>query len=236
MSTNNIELVEPSNSLENAVENLNHCGAAILKNVVSAESALSLIPQLPSLDSAAGTRTLLSLSIGQSISAQLLPIAQTILGMNALAVRGILFDKSAATNWNLGFHQDTKIAVKVRHEVNGFSHWSIKEGIPHCRPPVEVLENMVAIRLHLDNNDETNGPLLISPSTHKLGLISASDTNQLVENHGIQMCLANAGDCVLMRPLTLHASFKSTSERHRRVIHIEFAAGTLPLPLQWAYA
>jgi len=36
-----------------------------------------------------------------------------------------------------------------------------------------------------------------------------------------------------MRPLLLHASSASQSPRHRRVIHLEYAAEPLPGGLQW---
>jgi hypothetical protein len=37
-----------------------------------------------------------------------------------------------------------------------------------------------------------------------------------------------------MRPLLLHASTVANSPRHRRVIHLEFAADELPDGLAWA--
>ncbi len=39
-----------------------------------------------------------------------------------------------------------------------------------------------------------------------------------------------------MRPLLLHASSRSTSTRRRRVLHIEYAAFTLPRELDWYQA
>jgi hypothetical protein len=37
-----------------------------------------------------------------------------------------------------------------------------------------------------------------------------------------------------MRPLLLHASSAASAPGHRRVIHIEYAAGNLPGGLAWA--
>ena len=48
------------------------------------------------------------------------------------------------------WHQDLSIAVKERHEVAGFGPWSVKEGVP-VQPPVEILESMLTLRLHLDD-------------------------------------------------------------------------------------
>ncbi len=46
-------------------------------------------------------------------------------------------------------------------------------------------------------------------------------------------CLVPAGGAVVMRPLLLHASASGTGEGHRRVIHLEYAAETLPDGLEW---
>jgi hypothetical protein len=36
-----------------------------------------------------------------------------------------------------------------------------------------------------------------------------------------------------MRPLLLHASSRSKTTRHRRILHLEYAAFTLPAGLAW---
>src|SRR5258707_10774893 len=53
-------------------------------------------------------------------------IAGSALGEQAKPVRAILFDKTAATNWRLGWHQDRTIAVRTRAEVPGYGPWSTK--------------------------------------------------------------------------------------------------------------
>ncbi len=150
------------------------------------------------------------------------------LGMPAKAVRGILFDKTAESNWTLGWHQDTKIAVLEQKNVPGYSSWSVKEGVVHCRPPVHVLENSVAVRIHLDDCGEANGPLRVIAGSHQMGFIDAMDE----ANAWTLTC--NAGDVILIKPLDLHASSKSETPGHRRVIHIEFCAAELDGGLRWA--
>jgi hypothetical protein len=46
-------------------------------------------------------------------------------------------------------------------------------------------------------------------------------------------CLVPKGAVLLMRPLLLHASAPAKNPRHRRVIHLEYAANPLPDGLQW---
>ncbi|RZK12924.1 MAG: phytanoyl-CoA dioxygenase, partial [Flavobacterium sp.] len=39
---------------------------------------------------------------------------------------------------------------------------------------------------------------------------------------------------MLMKPLLLHSSGRTTNDRQRRVIHIEFSTQELPTELNWA--
>ncbi|WP_246510068.1 hypothetical protein [Bradyrhizobium glycinis] len=65
--------------------------------------------------------------------------AASVLGKACRPVRAILFDKTAATNWALGWHQDRTIAVKERIPVDGFEIWSVKSGMQHVEPPFALL-------------------------------------------------------------------------------------------------
>ncbi len=70
---------------------------------------------------------------------ELRDIAEAILGPGAFVVRGLFFDKTPTTNWNLPWHQDMTIAVQGRREVAGFGPWTLKAGIPHVHGPAELL-------------------------------------------------------------------------------------------------
>ena len=92
---------------------------------------------------------------------------------------------------------------------------------------------MLTVRLHLDDADETNGALRVLPGTHRLGRLSSQEIHEQRARQSDVLCAVVAGDALLIRPLLLHASGRSTSERHRRVLHIEYAAFTLPEGLHW---
>jgi ectoine hydroxylase-related dioxygenase (phytanoyl-CoA dioxygenase family) len=98
---------------------------------------------------------------------------------------------------------------------------------------VECLEQMLTVRLHLDDADAHNGALRVLPGTHRLGRLNAESIGRCREAHAEALCAVKAGDALLMRPLLLHASSRSTSEHRRRVLHIEFAGFELPPPLKW---
>ena len=120
--------------------------------------------------------------------------------------------------------------------MEGYSSWSVKDGVLHVQPPEEILEQMLTVRLHLDPADERNGALWVSPGSHRLGRLRANDAAAVAESNGKRLCAVRAGDALLMRPLILHASRKATSGVPRRVIRLEFSGVLLPGSLAWAEA
>jgi ectoine hydroxylase-related dioxygenase (phytanoyl-CoA dioxygenase family) len=155
-----------------------------------------------------------------------------VLGDNAFAVRATFFDKVPDANWSLFWHQDNAITVKERHEVPGFTGWSLKAGVWQVQPPVEVLAGMIAIRVHLDDCSAENGPLRVLPGSHRFGWLD-EELDTWKSRVAEVVCTVQCGGIVAMSPLILHASAPSRSVRHRRVIHIEYAAADLPAGLDW---
>lgn len=159
--------------------------------------------------------------------------AATLIGAGAMPVRVLLFDKSPSRNWAVGWHQDRVIAVKERREVPGFGPWSVKEGIAHAVPPIEVLRGMVTLRLHLDPVGADNAPLLYAPGSHRLGIVPVENVPGVVERSGVGISLASAGDVWVYSTLILHASEPATAPARRRVLHVDYAAAALPGGLEW---
>src|SRR5688572_31164035 len=96
-------------------------------------------------------------------------LAEELLAGEPILTRSILFDKKPGANWAVGWHQDVTIAVARKLDVVGFSGWSVKEQVTHVQPPVEILERLLTIRLHLDDCMEGNGPLQVLPGSHRQG-------------------------------------------------------------------
>ncbi len=155
-----------------------------------------------------------------------------VLGDGAFAVRAIYFDKVAGSNWSLFWHQDNVISVAARVDVAGYTGWSNKAGVWQVQPPAEVLAQMVAVRIHLDDCGADNGPLRVLPGSHRFGWLD-DQVDVWKKRVPEVVCLVNRGGVVTMCPLLLHASAKSAAVGHRRVIHIEYAAGRLPDGLEW---
>lgn len=209
-------------------------GFAIVPEVISRANVDELLSALGPA-TAPGRRGLLSLSAVTTLarSERFLRLVSPFLPGHPFPVRTIYFDKSPDTNWLVSWHQDLTLALRSYAEAPGFGPWSVKDGIPHVQPPVELLGHMLTVRLHLDDTDESNGALRVLPGTHLHGRISPDQIPSFRSAHDEFVCEAAAGDAMLMRPLLLHASGRSKTARHRRILHIEYASFALPAGLEW---
>lgn len=160
--------------------------------------------------------------------------AERYLTGSASFVRAILFDKTPDNNWLVSWHQDKTLAVSMRFELLGWGPWSHKEGVHHVQPPVDVLEQMVTFRIHLDKADQKSGSLRVMPSSHTLGLLSQADIQQYITVHEPLHCVAPVNSALVMRPHLLHASSKAATPSRRRVLHLEYCSYKLPEGVGWA--
>lgn len=192
-------------------------GSATKAHVYAIRNLLEVVPAVRELAQSAAVRALL----------------EPILGPYYFAVRGILFDKIPQANWKVTWHQDLSIAVRERKAMEGFGPWSQKAGVPHVQPPISILGSMMTLRLHLDDCNTENGPLQVISGSHRVGRLNAAAIQHWRERHPAIICPVPRGGALLMKPLLLHASSASQTPRHRRVIHLEFAAGPLPGGLEW---
>jgi ectoine hydroxylase-related dioxygenase (phytanoyl-CoA dioxygenase family) len=155
---------------------------------------------------------------------RLLNIACRVLGAEARPFRATLFDKSPTSNWLVVWHQDTALPLLERHELPGWGPWSVKEGVIYAHAPATALEQVLALRVHLDESSDKNGPLRVLPGTHLMGVLTDDAIEQLASQIAAVDCVVPAGGVIAMRPLIVHASSKSLIEAPRRVLHIEYAA------------
>jgi ectoine hydroxylase-related dioxygenase (phytanoyl-CoA dioxygenase family) len=146
-------------------------------------------------------------------------------------VKAIYFDKPAGSNWLVAWHQDLMINVNRRADLPGFGPWTSKPEGVSVQPPVAVLEDVVTLRIHLDDCDATNGALKVVPGSHRHGVVPAAAIADFTPD--ATFCAVPAGGAMLMKPLLLHASNRSTSPRPRRVMHLEFASVELPIGMAW---
>ena len=157
----------------------------------------------------------------------------SVVGRELVAVKATLFDKTSDSNWRVQWHQDRVVAVRERMQVSGFGPWSTKLGVAHVEPPSTVLEQMIAVRVHLDECGAENGPLRVISGSHLSGKLALDAIQQRVATETPVELRVSKGAVLLMRPLLLHASTPALVPSHRRVLHLEFAPAEAISPLQW---
>lgn len=197
------------------------------QETASIEASLRAVPV-----SSAGTRNLLELDWCRKLAARL----RGALGVPGLAVQCTLFDKTPERNWLVALHQDLAVPVRERVPHPELQTWSVKEGQHFVQAPAALLEQMVAVRLHIDDCGADNGPLRVVPGSHHYGRLSPDEATRLRDALGEMSPLVHGGGALLMKPLLLHASSKAISPRRRRVLHFLFGPASIGYGLRWRYA
>ncbi len=119
-------------------------------------------------------------------------------------VRAILFNKTFNNNWLVTWHQDKTVTVSTKFECDGWEPWSIKDNIHYVQPPIEVLNYMVTLRIHLDDTDENNGCLKVIPKSHMFGILPQDKIFEHTKKHEQVSCIGKRGSVLVMRPHILH--------------------------------
>lgn len=152
-----------------------------------------------------------------------------LFGDGYFVVKSIYFDKPADANWFVSYHRDLTISVDKKTDLSGFGPWTVKQNQFAVQPPLEILNSIYTIRIHLDDTNEENGALKVIPGSHQtdLQIQEPADTKNEVS------CAVEKGGIMIMRPLLLHSSSRTINNKKRRVIHIEFSNCELPAGLNW---
>ncbi|MES2950587.1 MAG: phytanoyl-CoA dioxygenase family protein [Pseudomonadota bacterium] len=210
-------------------------GCASVLGVLTPEECTALALRVQPGTDSVGNRCLLSEDWCAVLAARLRQHAElaTLLPTDHVAVQCTYFEKSLARNWLVPVHQDLSIPVAQRVNDPVLQGWSQKDGAWFVQAPLPVLEQLLAVRIHLDACTADDGPLRVVPGSHTLGCLMP-DAAMAVRNTRAQVsCPAGQGGALVMRPLLLHASSKSTGTSRRRVLHFVFGPRALPHGLQW---
>ena len=163
------------------------------------------------------------------------PLKQLIhenFGKDYFVVKSIYFEKPSASNWFVSYHQDLSISVNKKENIPGYNHWTFKKKQFGVQPPLKILESIYTIRIHLDDTDQNNGALKIIPGSHSKGIYRPETIDWDVEKE--ITCDVQKGAVMIMKPLLLHSSNRTTNNQKRRVIHLEFSNQKLAQDLHWA--
>jgi len=159
-------------------------------------------------------------------------LISNIIGNDYFIVKSIYFDKPENSNWYVAYHQDLTISVDKKAEIENFVNWTKKQNQFAVQPPISILENIVTLRIHLDETNLENGALKVIENSHSKGIYRPENINW--ENEKGVTCNVNKGGVMLMKPLLLHSSGRTTNSKKRRVIHIELSNIDLPKEINWA--
>ena len=141
------------------------------------------------------------------------------------AIQCNYFVKDQESNWSVTLHRDLSIPVKSKISSPDWFAWSEKQGVMYAQPPWYVLQSLVVVRVHLEDNTSDNGALELVTGSH-----------ENLEKQGKRKCFTVSKNGVLiMKPLTLHASTKVKAGQ-RRVLHFVFGPENLPDQAQWRWA
>lgn len=155
-------------------------------------------------------------------------LMRNIGGPGYFVTKSIYFDKPGESNWFVAWHRDTTISADKRKDIEGYGPWTVKHNQYAVQPPRDILAASFTLRIHLDDTNKNNGALKVIPSSHLHNMERTACSEQET------ICDVAAGGVMIMKPLLLHASGRTTNNQQRRVIHIEFCNQPLATPLQWA--
>jgi hypothetical protein len=227
--------VERVNTPAVIAERLRVEGYALMPDFLVDEQVEHLRQQVAGHQGKAGDRGLLDHSwcsdLGDLIRSD--PRAYPSLPLDARAVQCALFVKSRAINWLVPLHQDLTVPLAKWVDTPMYSAWSRKEGELFAQAPVELLRELLAVRVHLDDCRESNGALRVVPGTHRGGRLSSAQSRGERAARGERVVAVPRGSLMLMKPLLLHASSKATLDGPRRVLHFLFGPAQLPGGAQW---
>ena len=215
-------------SVTDIEEEFEQQGFVVIDKILNEEALGALIDLCESeVDAKAGTRNLLRFDWIRKLAGELAQnnTLKKLLPKNALAIQCNYFSKDTKTNWLVPLHRDKSIPVKSRIESEKWSGWSEKEGILYAQPPKQVLEEMVAVRIHLEDNYSHNGALEVVAGSHK----------SVDKREPRKLAVVQKGGALIMRPLILHKSTKLIHGK-RRVLHFVFGPENLPNNAVWANA
>lgn len=223
-------------ALEHGFETQGH---ALLEALIPAQECHALGLMLDTLErSGAGSRDLLEQPWCAALACRLQqhPAVAALLPASHRAVQCTFFEKSAARNWLVALHQDLSIPVAERARQGPAARlagWSRKQGMDYVQAPLPLLQELLALRLHLDPCGPGDGALKLVPGSHRLGILSPEQGMAVRTQEKELLCLAEPGSALLMRPLLLHASSKATGHGRRRVLHFLFGPQSPGHGLRW---
>ncbi|THU04552.1 phytanoyl-CoA dioxygenase family protein [Lampropedia puyangensis] len=223
-------------SMSHAANGFQTNGYHIQEAVLCGKAIAALQPDLANTPTeGAGTRNLLQEVWCQQLAQDLMssPEMAALMPQGYMAIQCTYFEKSPERNWLVALHQDLSIPIRKWVKHPQLHSWSRKENSLFLQPPRSILEQLIAVRIHIDTCGLNDGPLKVVPGTHLQGILTEEQAIALRTRTGEVVCVTNPGDALVMKPLLLHASSKAKGHSRRRVLHFLYGPSQLPWGLEW---
>src|SRR3954470_5494238 len=141
-------------------------GDGIFEHVVSraeADAVAGALSRAKVRRTKAGARHVLAVPAVRALAhdPRLTARAALYVGSGATPFRATLFDKSPDANWLVAWHQDTALPLRERCGNPEWGPWSTKAGVPYAHAPPWALEQVIALRVSLDDSTAANGSLRV---------------------------------------------------------------------------
>ena len=162
-------------------------------------------------------------------------VAEAVLGSKCFAVGGTFSDEGP--DGKGGWHQDTLIAVRERREAPGFDEWSEQSGIHYVRPPSEVLQRMISIRLNLNACGEKSGLFQMLSASHRQGVLTSEEIQKkaAMDEHFAITGPVVRGGMLAFKPLLIHTSTPVSPTAFPQTLQLDFAGDPLPHGMNWRW-
>jgi hypothetical protein len=199
------------------MKSFEEAGALRIRAILS-RSELRALQRLNSAStSRAGNRALLSLPWCRALATRIKSRTPQLSLLSA--VQCTLFEKSAVSNWLVAPHQDLSLPINP----NSMAGRTTGDGVRIARANAETLGMCIAVRVHLDDCNQNDGPLRVISGSHRNGILTQTIILESVRATPADLQIANAGDAWMMSPLIIHASSRAAGTSRRRVLHYLFA-------------
>ncbi len=166
-------------------------------------------------------------------SAGIIRLVSGLMESEPFPVCASLFDKIPGANWSVPAHQDLMVPLSHQAPLPGYTHWVERDGVVYARPSEEVLNELVAVRVQLDDCEPGDGALDVVPGSHAR-VLPATDAMDM-DRAAFVSCAGRSGSVLVMRPLLVHRSAPLSGSLRRRVIHAVFAPRPPGLGVEWTW-
>jgi ectoine hydroxylase-related dioxygenase (phytanoyl-CoA dioxygenase family) len=149
------------------------------------------------------------------LNSKLRQVIGTIIGSDYFVVKSIYFDKPKTSNWFVAYHQDLTISVNKKADIQNFGPWTVKQNQFAVQPPLQILESIYTIRIHLDETNQDNGALKVIQRSHSKKIYRPEIINWNIKTEAV--CNVTKGGIMIMKPLLLHSSGRTINNKRRRL-------------------